>query len=210
MIIGLHGKAKSGKDESFKQLEAIGKSEGIRFKRVAFADPLKEAALDSIGVTANLDPDTLKDDCSITIYKNQAPQRTISGRQYLQNFGVAAREVYGSNFWVDLSMSRINLTGNIVFTDVRFINEAEAIRNAGGYILYVYRVEDEPDGDHISEQKLPDDLIDFYIDNTEDIANLKVNLKNTLNDILYDQKEYEDELFDNERARTPRESERWN
>lgn len=213
MIIGMHGKLRSGKDESFKQLEAIGKAEGIRFKRVAFADPLKEAALQSIGASGVVTPDVLKNYCRITLYKNDAPQMGITGREYLQKFGVAAREVYGDSFWVDQALKNIPHNENVVITDVRFPNEAEAIREAGGYVLYVYRVENEPDGEHVSEKKLPDHLIDFYIDNTKDIQALRDNLKDTLNEILYEYEyiEYDDGTYEEYRThdRHIRESEKW-
>lgn len=188
MLIGISGKMRSGKDTSYKLLNKIAmESEGNRFKRVAFADPLKEAAMLSIGWdNSNNIAELVKTGGSITIEIDGGEGYSteyISGREYLQNFGVAAREVYGENFWVELALDNAWQYNDVVITDVRFENEAKAIKEHGGFVFHVFRDKDEQDGTHISEKKLPEELIDYYIDNTGDLDNLKENLTNAFNDI---------------------------
>ena len=55
--------------------------------------------------------------------------------------------------------------GRVIFDDVRFANEAVAIRNAGGKVYRVSRNDFEVRADsHISELGLPEELIDGEIE----------------------------------------------
>lgn len=112
----------------------------------------------------------------------------ITGRQYLQNFGNDAREVFGTDFWVDQVLTvpvehcpgmdiydhragnarnmRMRYPGVDVLclTDLRYPNEAERVKALGGVVWEVLRPGLESDG-HPSEQPLPRHLVDLQIVN---------------------------------------------
>lgn len=112
-------------------------------------------------------------------------------RSLLQYMGTEARTVFGDDFWVDQVLPApapssitddINLgdmypeADTLVFTDLRFPNEAERIIDLGGFVIEVLRPTATSDG-HASELKLPSNLVKYQIGNDSDLATLgwKVN-----------------------------------
>lgn len=116
-----------------------------------------------------------------------------TGREYLQELGTRARELFGSDFWVDQVLPRpleVNMGGVsggrrndyglgrmypdidvVAITDLRFENEAQRVLDLGGVIWRVNRPGTESDG-HASEQRLPDNLVTHEIDNSGDLDDL--------------------------------------
>lgn len=130
MIIGLTGLAGSGKDTVAYIMESRH-----NFSKRAFADNLKSAASKIFDLPL------------IAFYQQDLkevvdPYWSMSPREMLQKLGTeACRNVFGENIWIDsmmkaLSSERLS-TRHIVITDVRFDNEAEAIRKLGGVILHI-------------------------------------------------------------------------
>lgn len=111
-----------------------------------------------------------------------APPMTF--RTVLQRAGTEmGRNIFGENFWVDQTMDSLYALGEnyygdgskrfysdsgrtIVFTDVRFPNEAQAIRERGGEIWEIIGP-DEDTGDHPSEAGVGLSLIDRTVDNRQ-------------------------------------------
>lgn len=148
MIIGLVGYARSGKDTVADYLV-----QNHGFVRSAFADPMREALLkldprinvgEMLGVSlkeavANLGWDNLK---------TYSPDV----RHLLQRMGTeVGREMFGENIWVDKAMEIIKITENVVFSDVRYHNEADAILGAGGILWRITRPNVGPVNSHGSE-----------------------------------------------------------
>lgn len=82
-------------------------------------------------------------------------------REVLQKLGTdVGRNLIHDNVWVDATIGRIeregNTDANIVFTDTRFPNEAEAVRSRGGYVVRMERDDIGPVNDHPSETSLDD------------------------------------------------------
>lgn len=123
--LALVGKARSGKDTLAAHLcEAHG------YTRLAFADPLKEMALDinpyiptGYGVTARLTP--LIADVGWEYAKDNYPEV----RRLLQRVGQTVRG-YDSDFWLRALVAKIG-DGPTVVTDVRYPNELVALRFKG-------------------------------------------------------------------------------
>jgi hypothetical protein len=70
---------------------------------------------------------------------------------------------------VDACQKCLRGAGGVALTDVRFINEAEAIKTAGGQIWRVERRQRclaEDAAQHSSEAGIPEFLVDSVIDNT--------------------------------------------
>lgn len=132
MIIGLTGAARSGKDEAAKPLLERG------FRRIAFADPLKRACREIFGLTDQQLYGDLKD--SVDQYWGVTP------RHILQVVGTEClRDHFRADVWIK-ALCRTVETGDWVVTDVRFPDEAEAIRQLDGFIWRIER----PDGPTIA------------------------------------------------------------
>ena len=188
LIIGLHGRLQSGKDTTFERIQRY--FDGIvPVERLSFADPLKDSAAALLDVSREeLERMKLADFISIVVRVPGSDDpnnyRTIgyTGRQYLQRYGTEAhRDVFGDSFWVDQALAKATNRGTLyVITDVRFPNEVEAIRDAGGVLAHVVGPEGKAAGGHSSEQALPDHLFNFEIDNTvrdDGFANLDRQVK---------------------------------
>ena len=65
-------------------------------------------------------------------------KKTEEVRRLLQIFGTEiGRSLLGENIWVELATRNLESSKNYVFTDVRFPNEADKIKNLGGLIWRV-------------------------------------------------------------------------
>ena len=182
MIIGLSGKAQAGKDTVGAHLvEAHG------FKRLSFADALKDLALcvDPV-VGAWLSPDGEATDLDhlqelVSDAGWDEAKTYPEVRRFLQNLGQGIRDL-DPEFWIRQverqAIQEMNeqqtLGPNIVITDVRYRNEADWIRTWG----YVWRIERKDaglDGDaagHPSENDLNDYKFDGTIGNHTTIDDL--------------------------------------
>jgi hypothetical protein len=178
MIIGLSGYARSGKDTAADHLESK-----YNFARVSFAAPMKEAmyalnpivSSDSIG---NFRYKDLVDVYGLDKAKDSYPEI----RRLLQIFGTeVGRSMFGENFWVDLALKNIK-NENIVVTDVRFKNEANAIKAMGGQIWRVNRASVKPVTGHVSEVDLDDYRFDHIIENDFSINEMYNKIEKYMND----------------------------
>jgi hypothetical protein len=153
-IIGLIGKKRSGKDTFGGELV---KSAG--FTRVAFADPLRQAALDlnpMVGRPAlpgYLAPqiDLRLSDVIETIGWEKAKDHVPEVRRTLEAFGTDSIRKLDPDFWVRMAAEKIQATdGPVVVTDVRFPNEADKIRELGGVVVRIIRSGQE-DGPNVHQ-----------------------------------------------------------
>lgn len=169
-LIGIAGKARSGKDTAAKYL--LNKL-GADWYSASFADPMKEM-LNVIGVDTG---DNFKD--------LPVNQYGVSTRHMLQTLGTEwGRNLIDSDFWVDV-FANMNAYQCVVVPDVRFENEADLIREFG--VLICIEGRGGIDGEHISERKLQYDDRDIYIDNRGTLLDLyarldSIDLKGLTND----------------------------
>lgn len=123
-IVGLTGYARSGKDTFARILV-----DEFHFKRVAFADALKSDLASYLGIS-----------------RTRLDTEKEALRRALQLRGASLRAV-DPTYWIRLAMSSIKYYQgagcNVVVTDVRFPNEAVALRNMGAVILRMRRA-DQP------------------------------------------------------------------
>lgn len=138
MIIGLTGRAGAGKDTVADILRTHHK-----FATMSFASPLKKMLCELLSVPYDMWEDRAWKETVI-------PELGHTPRYLAQTLGTEwGRECCGEDFWVNIALNnalRIEKELNaiddrytICFTDVRFENEAEAIRNLGGYIIHIHR-----------------------------------------------------------------------
>jgi hypothetical protein len=156
MIIGLSGYAQSGKDTVAEMLCL-----NYGFKRISFALPMRDAiyTLNPIVFNLNSRVSDLVDEFGWDVAKANPEVRRL-----LQVFGTeVGRGIFGENFWVDQAFKRAEEYERVVFSDVRFPNEAQAIVDKGGQVWRVQREGHKPVNLHASETAMDnwrfDDLI---------------------------------------------------
>jgi hypothetical protein len=171
--IGITGKIGSGKSTAASILRDCA------FTERTFAEPLKSCAL-AFGFSYS------------EIYGSQAEKSAvnttwgISGREFLQKFGTeVCREQLPriiptmNNCWVKLATS--NIVGNIVWSDVRFPDEAAAIKELGGIIIEIVRPSNYQMFHTSETQQIQSDMT---IDNSGTIDDLRNNLHIVLTNYL--------------------------
>ncbi|WP_327292480.1 deoxynucleotide monophosphate kinase family protein [Streptomyces sp. NBC_01198] len=175
MIIGLSGYARSGKDETAKALGEWG------WRREGFADPLRAflLAVDPL-IPGAPDGGPYRLSLLVEAYgwervKDEFPEV----RALLQRTGTeAGRTILGGDVWINALFRDHEVGEKLVIPDVRFPNEAMAIRSRGGVVLRIERLGVEPavgeDGEvHDSETALDDWAFDGRIHNDGTIEDLR-------------------------------------
>jgi hypothetical protein len=87
------------------------------------------------------------------------------------------REMFGQDFWVQQAINRIPDGSKVVFADVRFPNEANAVRDLNGDVWRINRAGFGAANDHISEHALNEYNFNevLYNDSTLEALYDKVN-----------------------------------
>lgn len=169
-IVGLTGKAGSGKDTAADSLCEALQARGKRTKTMAFADPIR-AALAAMGVPTSY------------IYQRHLKEVEIPGwgasyRKLSQTLGTEwGRELIGNDFWVRRLADRVvelgmltRLPDVLVITDVRMQNEADWVKTRLGLLVHVVRPDLGTVRDHASEAGVQG--IDQVLANDGDLMNL--------------------------------------
>ncbi len=187
MIIGVVGYIGSGKGTVG---DILVRDHGYR--RFAFADALKDAV-----ATIFLWPRGLLEgdsNASRTFRETVDPWWShkfgyeVTPRLILQKMGTeACRHGIADNIWIAALEKRIHGYENVVITDVRFPNEIDFIRSAGGVIVRVRRGEDPTEEQlakmHISETAWKGQAVDYTLINDSTMENLKDNVRFTLTEL---------------------------
>jgi hypothetical protein len=170
MLIGISGKKNSGKDQTFQYLHEIYPSA----VNVKFAGRLKEI----VAVLADVDVSN----CHAREEKESMRiphlgRRTL--REIQQDIGMAFRQMYGEDVWVTIALRNRPKDQITIITDVRFPNEAAAIREAGGILIRVNRPMKREEQEHESETALDDyTQFDHVIENNGTLDNLRAQVMN--------------------------------
>ena len=132
MIIGLSGKARSGKDTVADAL--VSKR---TFVRIGMADQMKTVVALLFGWNSEHTHGRLKE--TIDDFWGMSP------RQVMQRFGTdAMRREFGDDFWVrtmERQLARYAAGTNFVIPDIRFPNEAEMVKRLGGQVWRLERLD---------------------------------------------------------------------
>lgn len=162
-VIGFSGRAGSGKSTAAAHL-----AQHHGFRRISFADPLREMLV-GLGVRYS----------EMRGPEKELPHRMLNGhtiRHALQTLGTEwGRDIMGADFWMNIAKEKaieaLATDTPIVFDDVRFPNEVKLIRDLGGMVIHIIGGQSAPlqPGTHASEtQELGRD---WLINN-----NIKTNL----------------------------------
>lgn len=168
-LIGLTGLAGTGKDTVREMLE---RDHG--FTGLAFADPIRQmvrALLSENGFdTEYMDDRALKE--------QPIPTLGVSYRHIAQTLGTEwGRKCMGQRFWLQIAQAfiidqRRQGEREFVVSDVRFANEAEWIKEAGGEVWRIERSAAAPVRDHESERHVAALDADHVITNDGTIEDL--------------------------------------
>jgi hypothetical protein len=203
VLIGVCGKKRAGKDTVGLFLKIHHK-----FRMIALADPIREIAIELFGLNkAQLDGD-LKEKVDVRwgltprgIMQKLGTEVGREGRFAIFEPMVSAtqlRAVFakhklkaGSTCWIDSLFARIAEqkffldVHDFVVTDVRFPNEAEAIKKNGGKLVFITRPALPVSMDvHASEAEIDNidpDLVDFHLINDGTLKQLHARVGITLN-----------------------------
>lgn len=197
-LIGLCGYAGSGKDTVCEMIYGIDSEGGGCPDRVAFADKMKLFAAECFGLMEKptrlgtprwhierraIERINQTKDEEIVLFKGRQENHALTGRQFLQNMGPAARDNINPDFWIDLVLPTESDDGEydladsfpgvttLIISDVRYENEARRIKELGGEIWLIERPGFESDG-HESEVLPPGHYIDCRVTNSGTVDDL--------------------------------------
>ncbi|MEU5160451.1 hypothetical protein AB0G74_12680 [Streptomyces sp. NPDC020875] len=178
--VGLIGAAGSGKDTVGGRL-----IERFAFVRVAFADPVRALALDLDPIVCTMPgpygPVPLRLSHIVRIEGWDRAKQRREVRRTLQRVGQSLRD-RDSEVWVRPALDKIATADRwnlpIVVTDVRYRNEADALRARGALLVRIERPGDhdhqaDPEARaHRSETELADYPTDATLTNSGSLAEL--------------------------------------
>ena len=203
-IIGLTGFAKSGKSTTAEIFKDFGA------KEMSFAGPLKDACSLILDIPRNsLDDQNLKevpfsepkilntrkvddflkfyninpdDNLKNSMYDICHNVKITSLRHAAQFIGTNLLRSINPDIHVTTAFNKMPENGTILFSDIRFKNEAEALRKNGGVVIGVNRAEVLPDLSkvHESERYIPDLIqsADYVFNNDSDLNDFKKTVLN--------------------------------
>ena len=157
MIIGLSGYAQSGKDSTAELLCL-----NYGYTRVAFADPMRQALMT---INPRLDSITRVSDM-VEDYGWDTAKRNPEVRRLLQVLGTDfGRKMLGDDVWINIALSGIKSEDKIVISDVRYPNEAEAIKKLSGSLWRINRHNHSAVNGHTSEHAMDNYMFNHVIYN---------------------------------------------
>lgn len=134
------------KDSSF--IEYAEKALWPYIKVYHFADPLKEMSIDLFGLKAEevYGDDKQKNKKTDLLWQDM-PDNTsnkegkVTNREFLEHFGTKVVRKIKNNAWCNYTIKRIIREDSeiAIIPDVRFPNEIEAIKSAGGVVIRLTR-----------------------------------------------------------------------
>lgn len=146
MLIGLCGYAGVGKDEAAKVL-----LDEYGYKRVAFADPIKESLMALNPLIPYQDRHVRLHEVIKELGWAQAEDQNEEIRRLAQAMGTeVGRNILSHNLWVQIVEKKLD--NRTVVTDTRFPNEARLLRRHGGILVRVERPGFGPVNEHLSDR----------------------------------------------------------
>jgi len=175
ILIGVTGKARSGKDTVAKML-----IEDLELMKYSFADPMKEAARVMFGLT----DEHVNGDLKETVI----PELGVSPRHILQTLGTDwVRDMI--RLWVVLAQRRLDairelgpasFCNGLIVPDVRFEDEAMFIHDNGGILIHVVRDGAPKVEAHRSENGIEFQEGDILIDNNGSLEDLHLTVSSLI------------------------------
>lgn len=168
MLIGIVGQKGSGKDTFAGFLPG--------FRNVKFADPLKDMMRTLLSFDSDADVEAMVEgdlkELPAVVLCHSSP------RHAMQTLGTEWRDLIDRHLWSNIFRTRVapllKEGTPVVCTDVRFLHEADLVRNMGGSLIRVTRDTGTNDPHHLSEQELEKICVDETIQNNGSISDLRL------------------------------------
>lgn len=183
LIIGVMGRKQAGKDSAAAPLVRLG------YTHLNFADRVRDTALaiDPLVVWEAFSPEPVR--LSLLVAKRgwHAAKQAPEVRRLLQRIGTeGGRDIHGEHVWVDLWKLRVEALprpARVISTDVRFPNEADAIRSLGGIIVRIDRPGLPDDDCHASERAMAAIAPDATLVNDRDAVDLQAEFVHVVGEL---------------------------
>jgi adenosyl cobinamide kinase/adenosyl cobinamide phosphate guanylyltransferase len=180
MLIGISGKARSGKDTFAEMLSReLQEQTGQAYVLMAYAHELKLKVQKDFDLSYEQLWGEEKEIEDKRYRKHTDKDEMVywTAREIMQNYGQFFRTI-NYDFWVDHLFSVIEEKEykTVIITDLRHTNEVNAVVDGGGFHVRVEREEDEAthNKQHISETALDErHRIDFTVNNYWTLKELK-------------------------------------
>lgn len=192
-VLGLTGLPGSGKDSTAHFL-----ARNYKFARVAFADALRDELcaayqmFDLRWLTNRVSKEVPASALAIARSNDAEFVRAMwndgfdlgdprSPRELMQLWGTEYRRAHDPNYWVRRAEERLielrtQGIGNVVFTDVRFPNEAHFVRSQRGLLWEIHRVHSMAASEHASDTSMTREVADAVIHNHGTLEQLELEI----------------------------------
>lgn len=183
MIIGVMGRKQAGKDTSAAPLVRL------TYTQVNFADPVRHTALaiDPLVVWEVFLPEPVRLSLLVAKRSWHVAKQCPEVRRLLQAIGTeAGRDIHGEHVWVDMwkrCVAQLPDPTHVIATDVRFPNEADAIRSLGGVIIRIDNPRLADDDDHASERAMEAIAPDAVVVNDRDVFDLQAEFVHVVGEL---------------------------
>ena len=189
MIVGISGKARSGKDTFARMLaKALQKKTGRAYVLMAYANELKNKIQKDFDMSYEQlwgDEKEVYDQRYVKPGKWSDDSKVCwTPREVMQAYGQFFRKI-DYDFWVKYLFRIIEEKNyeNVIITDVRHINEVDAVVDRGGYHIRVERENKDSvhNEQHISETALDNGhRVDFNVINNGTLEELEASAKDVV------------------------------
>lgn len=180
MLIAIyaHG-SRAGKDTTGDYIAELARARGLEVDRRAFADKMKLVAARALGLqgddaerVAMVDDIKLNGEVgSFVTRTGQGCAAVIDGRDFIIGLAEGIRALAPA-FWIDQALYP-DWSGRddhlTLLTDLRFLPEATAVHDLGGFVIEVMR----PDAELHNEDLLPEWAIDAVVINDGTLEDLR-------------------------------------
>jgi hypothetical protein len=196
MLVGIIGKARSGKDTFAIMLaEELYSSLRSKFILMAFAKDLKDRVQQDFDLHYDQlwgDDKEIKDKRYTKPHAENETTQYWTAREILQAYGQFFRTI-DYDYWVKNLFRAIDYKEykNVIITDVRHTNEGDAVVKRYGFLIRITRNTNNNihGSNHISETAMDDyDKVDFDLTNNGTIDDLRVVAKDTAKLLVATQK----------------------
>jgi len=178
MIIGISGKMRSGKSTVAEMIQLMANG---NYKICSFADKIKAM----VSIATGVDYDEIDDKKNDYLPVEFQYKEIKTYRHLLQKFGTdAVRNNLGENFWINCLFIDLDYT-DVIVPDVRFLNEAEAIKKRDGLLIKVVNEHADTltltENKHISETEMDKyEDFDIVVENNSSIDELLKQIENII------------------------------
>lgn len=174
-LVGVTGRKRAGKDTFAKRLV-----DQHGFIRMAFADNVRKVALAIDPLVAEVTyagkyVTHARLSTMVDALGWEKAKEITEVRRILQRIGTEGIRSLDDGFWIRQVLDNLP-DGPVVITDVRFPNEADAIKKAGGVVIRVNRPGLDESDQHTSESAMDGYLHDWSVANTGTVEALYVKV----------------------------------